>query len=65
MAMSRALKVEFPGAIYHAMAREVARIPVFLDDNDRLALLREIEAQVRIGVLIVHALCLMINHVLC
>ncbi len=61
--MSRALRVEFPGAIYHMMARGVARMPVFLDDNDRLALLREIEAQVRLGVLIVHALCLMLNHI--
>jgi len=61
--MSRALRIEFPGAIYHAMVRGVARMPVFFCDEDRLALLREIEAQVRLGVLIVHALCLMLNHV--
>lgn len=61
--MSRALRVEFPGAIYHAMARGVARMPVFQDDNDRIALLCEVEAQVRNGALIVHCLCLMVNHV--
>ncbi len=61
--MSRALRIEFPGALYHAMARGVARMPVFLDDDDRLLLLREIEAQVGLGVLVVHALCLMLNHI--
>jgi putative transposase len=45
------------------MGRGVARMPVFFDDNDRQTLLREIEAQVQLGVLIVHAFCLMLNHI--
>jgi len=61
--MARALRAEFPGAIYHAMARGVARMAVFLDDFDRWALLGQIEARVRKGTLMVHALCLMHNHV--
>ena len=61
--MSRALRIEFPGAIYHMMARGVAQMPVFFDDGDRLALLYEIANQVRLGVLIVHAFCLMLNHI--
>ena len=61
--MSRALRIEFPGAIYHMMARGVAGMPLFFDDADRLMLLREIESQVRLGVLIVHAFCLMLNHI--
>jgi REP element-mobilizing transposase RayT len=61
--MSRALRIEFPGAIYHVMARGVAGMPVFRDDADRLMLLQEIEAQVRLGVLVVHAFCLMLNHI--
>jgi hypothetical protein len=49
--MSRDLRIEFPGALYHVMDRRVARMPVFFDDNDRQTLLREIEAQVQPGVL--------------
>jgi putative transposase len=60
--MARALRVEFPGAIYHVMARGVARMALFLDDLDRRALLREIETHVKAARLVVHALCLMINH---
>ena len=61
--MSRALRVEFPGAIYHAMARGVARMPVFQDDEDRAVLLREIEMRVHDGSLIVHSFSLMLNHI--
>jgi putative transposase len=61
--MSRALRIEFPGALYHVMSRGVARMPVFMDDNDRHMLLREIESQVQLGFLVVHAFCLMLNHI--
>ena len=33
--MSRATRVEFEGACYHVMSRGVARMPTFLDDEDR------------------------------
>jgi REP element-mobilizing transposase RayT len=61
--MSRALRVEFPGAIYHAMARGVAKMPVLLDEHDYLCLLKQIELQVEAGTLIVHCFCLLMNHI--
>jgi hypothetical protein len=33
--MSRALRIEFPGAAYHTMARGVGGMEVFADDVDR------------------------------
>ena len=45
------------------MARGVARMPVFVDDQDRLSLMRQIEAFVEAGALLVHAFCLMLNHI--
>ena len=33
--MARKLRVEYPGAIYHAMIRGDRREPIFLDDVDR------------------------------
>jgi len=60
--MARALSVEFPGAIYHAMVQGVARMAAFLDDFDRRALLGETETHVWKGTLMVRTLCLVINH---
>jgi len=60
--MSRALRVEFPGGCYHAMARGVARQDVFRDDADRRRYLAGVEAAVRDGALDVLAFCLMGNH---
>ena len=42
--MSRQLRLEFPGAIYHVTARGNARAAIFLDNEDRnsfLAVLAE------------------------
>ena len=33
--MARPLRLEFPGAVYHIMARGNARQDIFLDDADR------------------------------
>ena len=33
--MARPLRVEFPGAVYHVMARGNERKSIFLDDQDR------------------------------
>ena len=60
--MSRALRIEFPGAIYHVMARGVGRRDIFLDDTDRHSYLDLIGTQVESGILIVHSFCLMANH---
>lgn len=40
--MSRDLRIEFPGAVYHVMARGNSRAAVFLDEADRDAFLRRI-----------------------
>jgi putative transposase len=37
--MTRPLRIEFPGAVYHLTARGNARQDIFLDDNDRRAFL--------------------------
>jgi putative transposase len=37
--MARKLRVQYPGAIYHAMNRGDRRDPIFNDDNDRLLFL--------------------------
>lgn len=60
--MSRPLRLEFPGALYHVTARGNAREDIFFDDEDKalfLAVLAETVA--RFGWLC-HAYCLMDNH---
>jgi putative transposase len=37
--MSRPLRIEFPGAVYHVTSRGDRREPIFVDDTDRAALL--------------------------
>jgi len=41
--MSRPLRIEFPGAIYHVTSRGDRREPIFEDDSDRAALLGVLE----------------------
>ncbi|HET7864677.1 MAG TPA: transposase [Burkholderiaceae bacterium] len=60
--MSRPLRIEFPGAIYHVTSRGDRREPIFVDDTDRAALhtvlaqgMQRFDAQVL-------AYCLMGNH---
>ena len=60
--MSRPLRLEYSGAVYHLTARGNARQAIFLDNADRelfLACLGEVVA--RFGWLC-HAFCLMDNH---
>jgi hypothetical protein len=33
--MARSIRIEFPGAFYHVMARGNRREAIFLDDDDR------------------------------
>jgi REP element-mobilizing transposase RayT len=61
--MSRALRIEFPGATYHAMARGVGGMEVFADDTDRQVFLSLLDELVRAGVLIIHCFCLMLTHI--
>jgi REP element-mobilizing transposase RayT len=60
--MSRPLRIEWPGALYHVTARGHLREPIVEDDVDRerwVALLEETAARFDLQV---HAWCLMTNH---
>jgi putative transposase len=60
--MSRPLRIEFPGALYHLTSRGDRREPIYRDDDDRrchLAVLAEACARFNADVL---AYCLMGNH---
>ena len=60
--MSRPLRIEFPGAVYHVTSRGDRREPIYRDDIDRhtqLAVLAEASARFDAHVL---AYCLMGNH---
>ena len=60
--MARPLRVEFPNATYHVMARGNERRAVFRDDTDRRRFLETLgEVVERFGVRL-HAYCLMPNH---
>ena len=60
--MARPLRVEFPGAVYHVMARGNERRSIFQDDKDRQRFLDTLaEAVTQFG-LRLHAYCLMSNH---
>ena len=60
--MSRPLRIEFPGAIYHVTSRGDRREPIFVDDQDRHALLAVTgQAMDRFDAQVL-AYCLMGNH---
>ena len=61
--MSRALRLEFPGATYHAMARGVGGREVFADDTDRQVFRSLLDELVRAGVLIIHCFCLLLTPI--
>ncbi len=60
--MARSIRIEYPGAFYHVMARGNRREKIFLDDDDRRFFLHTLgEACQRTGWR-VHAWVLMSNH---
>ena len=60
--MARRPRIQFPGAIYHVMARGNRKSPIFADDDDRHQFIARLaEATVRYGIRC-YALCLMNNH---
>ena len=60
--MPRQIRIEFPGALYHVMARGDRREPIFLDDEDCDSFLNILaEASHKMGWRI-HAYALMVNH---
>src|SRR5437870_10235455 len=60
--MPRQLRVEYPGAIYHAMDRGDRREDIFLDDVDRQDFLKTLAEACQKTGWQVHAYCLMSNH---
>ncbi|MDC8758457.1 transposase [Janthinobacterium fluminis] len=60
--MSRPLRIEYPGAIYHVTSRGNDHAPVFLVDGDRHQFCRLLEECVDRFGWICHAYCLMGNH---
>ena len=60
--MTRPLRIEFPGAIYHITSRGNARRKVFLDDEDRATFLSTLAWVVERFGWVCHAYCLMSNH---
>ena len=60
--MSRPLRIQFPGAVYHVMNRGGARQATFLDDDDYQAFLDTLAEAHRLWGIEVFAYCLMRNH---
>ena len=60
--MSRPLRIEFPGAVYHVTARGDRRESIFVDDEDRVALLAIVEQGLDRFDAQMLAYCLMGNH---
>ncbi|MEO8166013.1 MAG: transposase [Betaproteobacteria bacterium] len=60
--MARPRRIEFPGAVYHVTARGDRRDPIFLDDEDRTALLEVIGQALSRFDAEALAYCLMGNH---
>lgn len=60
--MSRPLRVEFPGAVYHVTARGDRREPIYHQDSDRLAFLDVLAQALQRFDAQVLAYCLMGNH---
>ena len=60
--MSRPLRIEFPGAIYHVTSRGDRREAIFVDDEDRRALLAVVEQAMDRFDADILAYCLMGNH---
>jgi putative transposase len=60
--MTRPLRLEFPGALYHLTARGDRQEDIFLDDTDRQAFLHLLAKEVRQQRWRLYAYCLMSNH---
>ncbi len=60
--MSRPLRIEYPGAVYHITSRGNEKKPVFKDDQDRDNFLNTLQHVNKRYNWICHAYCLMTNH---
>jgi len=60
--MSRPLRIEFPGAVYHVTSRGNAKADIFREDGDRQLFLKVLTQVVKRFNWLCHAYCLMDNH---
>jgi REP element-mobilizing transposase RayT len=60
--MQRPLRIEYAGAIYHAMSRGNRREAIFLDDGDRHDFLKTLGDACAKTDFAVHAYCMIKNH---
>ncbi|MCK5116902.1 MAG: transposase [Candidatus Aegiribacteria sp.] len=60
--MTRSLRIEYPGAVYHVTARGTGRQNIFLNDSDRTKFLDRLLMTVSRYNWLCHAYCLMSNH---
>ena len=60
--MTRPLRLEYPGAIYHITARGNARAPTYLHNQDRQLFLDVLAECIQRFSWLCHAYCLMDNH---
>lgn len=60
--MSRSLRIEFAGALYHLTSRGDSRKDIYLDDADRRDCLSVLAGVCNRFNWAVHAYCLMSNH---
>jgi len=60
--MSRPLRIEYPGAFYHVTSRGNEQKDIFKSDADREQFLFYLSASCARYGTIIHAYCLMTNH---
>jgi len=60
--MVRPLRIQYPGAVYHVIARGNNKQDLFLSDEDRIAFLRNLSDCLELHNVVCHAYCLMGNH---
>ena len=60
--MTRPLRIEFPGAIYHITARGDRKAPIYSDDTDRLVWLQTLGDVCAQCNFVAYAFCQMGNH---
>jgi len=60
--MTKPLRIEFAGAVYHLTSRGNAKQAIFLDEEDFADFLRVLCQMVKRDHFLLHAYCLMNNH---
>ena len=60
--MSRTLRIEYPGAVYHVQSEGNRGDAIYLDDEDRETFLRTFQEAARRSGWTVYAYALMANH---